>query len=311
MREYLRIEFDRADRTYRVGETVTGKVLIGSPRGDQCKAVRLRRFWRTHGKGNVDKGEPTVTRLHHGPLSTEHLHEFEFEFSAPPGPFTYHGTFLNVDHYVEVQVDLPWTRDPKRMEEFVLLPGKPLAPPPSLLETGEHPVEELVPGCSAAIGSIAVVVGLIALAGVGAMGLLFILAGGVFFLPWLKTVAEKRLGKASAYLTSLVVDPGGEAEVKVKLFPRKPTRINRAVFELQAKEVCVAGSGSSRRTHHHQIFKGATPLSGAGTLEEGKVQLFHGSIRIPEEAPASFKGGPTRSSGRRRYGWTSPAGPIG
>jgi hypothetical protein len=291
MKEYLRIEFDRADRTYRFGETVAGKVLIGAPRGDQCKAVRLRRFWRTHGKGNVDKGEPTVTRLHTGPLSGEHLHEFEFEFPAPPGPFTYHGRYLNVDQYVEVQVDLPWARDPKRIEEYVLVPGKPLAPPPTLLDVPENPVEDLVPGCTAAIGSVAMVVGLIMLFSGNTMGLLILIGGGFFYLPWLKTLAEKRLGKASAYLTSLVVDPGGKAEVEVKVFPRKPVRMNRAVFELQAREVCVSGSGSSRRTHHHKVFEGTSQLAGAGTLEGGKVRLFQGFVRVPKAAPASFKGG--------------------
>ncbi|NNM07414.1 MAG: hypothetical protein HKO65_20140, partial [Gemmatimonadetes bacterium] len=291
MREYLRIEFDRADRTYRVGETVAGKVLVGSPRGDQCKVVRLKRFWRTHGKGNVDKGEPTVTRLHTGPLSTDRLHQFEFEFPAPARPFTYHGRFLNVDQYVEVHVDLPWTRDPRRLEEYVLLPGRPSAPAPSLLEHRENPVEDLVPGCSAAIGSIALVVGLIAFASVGAMGLLFLLAAGFFFLPYFKTLAKKRLGRASAFLTSLVVDPGGEAEVEVRVFPGKTTRMNLAVLELQAREVCVAGTGSNRRTHSHEIFKGAASLSGPGTLEGGKSRLFKGSVRIPKDAPVSFKGG--------------------
>ncbi len=291
MREYLCIEFDREDRTYRVGESVTGKVLIRAPSGDQCKAVRLRTYWRTHGKGNADKGEPTVTRLHTGPLSREHLHEFRFEFPAPPGPFTYHGRFLNVDQYVEVQVDQPWARDPRRAEEYVLLPGLPVAPPPPLLEAPERPVEQVVPGCSAAIGSIAMVVGLIMMASVGAEGFLFLLAGGFFYLPYFKTLGETRMGNASAYLTSLVVAPGEKAEVEVKVFPRKLTRINMAVLEVAAQEVCVAGSGSSRRTHTHKLFKKVVALSGAMELEGREPHVFHGSVRIPEGVPTSFRGG--------------------
>ena len=226
MKEYLHIEFDRADRTYRVGEIVKGKVLIGAPRGDQCKAVRLKRFWRTHGKGNVDKGEPTVTHLHTGPLSVEDLHEFEFEFPSPPGPFTYHGRYLNVDQYVEVQLDVPWSRDPKRTEEYVLLPGNPVAPPPPLLDFPENPVEGMVPGCSAFLGSMAVVVGLVMLAAANALGIFALLLALVFFLPWLKTLGEKKLGNATAYLTSLVIEPGGEGGVEVKVSPKKKKGIS-------------------------------------------------------------------------------------
>ena len=113
MSESLRIKFGRSDRTYRFGERVTGWVMIQTPRGQECKRIQLKTFWRTHGKGNRDEGEPRVVTLHSGPLPDPVPHLFEFEFSAPPGPFTYHGRYLNVDHYVEAQVDLPWARDPK------------------------------------------------------------------------------------------------------------------------------------------------------------------------------------------------------
>ena len=38
-------------------------------------------------------------------------------------PLTYRGEYLNIDHYVDVRIDIPWSLDPKASEEFLVLAG--------------------------------------------------------------------------------------------------------------------------------------------------------------------------------------------
>ena len=38
-------------------------------------------------------------------------------------PLTYRGEYLNVDHYVDVRIDIPWRLDPTGSKEFLVLPG--------------------------------------------------------------------------------------------------------------------------------------------------------------------------------------------
>jgi hypothetical protein len=150
----------------------------------------------------------------------------------------------------------------------------------------------MFPGCSAAFGSLAMVVGVIALFSSGPLGLFFILAGGAFYLPYLKSLSERKLGKsASAYLSSLVVCPGNEVEVEVHVAPPKQVQLNRAYVEVKAQEVCISGSGSNRGTHRHKVFSAIQPLSGAVVLEGGKVKIMECSVKLPEEVPNSFRGG--------------------
>jgi hypothetical protein len=291
MSEILRIKFGRSDRTYRVGERVTGRVMVHTSRGDQCKAIRIRRYWRTHGKGNKDEGDVAGTTLHRGPLPDGGPHLFEFDFPAPPGPFTYRGRYLNVDQYVEARIDLPFARDPTIREEYVLLPGKPVVPSPILLEEPENPLKGVGAPLGGFIGIAVSIIGLSLILTANPVGLLFFLVGGVLFLPLLKKKADERLGKAaSARLTSVIVGPGEEVGVEVKVTPPKPVQLNRAFVELRAREICVSGSGSNRRTHRHTVYSGGTSLSGAITLEGGARKLLNGTLRIPEEAPTSFKG---------------------
>jgi hypothetical protein len=295
MRESLRIKFGRPDRTYRFGERVTGWVMIQTPRGQECKRLRLKTFWRTHGKGNRDEGEPRVVTLHSGPLPDAGPHLFEFDFPAPPGPFTYHGRYLNVDHYVEVQVDLPWARDPKCSEEYLLLPGKPASPPSRLLEAPPDTMTGIVSPLGLFLGIASSVFGLTMILAENLGGLIFLLVGFILSIPALRRWAANRMGRAaSAYLTSVVVGPGENAEVEVKVAPPKRVSMNRASMEMEAREICVSGSGSSRRTHRHTLYRKTAPLSGAVDLEGGEVRVFKGSIPLPDKAPLSFRGGANR-----------------
>lgn len=119
----IRIELDRANRTYEAGDRVTGRIVIVVTGDVNCRGVQLSRYWSTHGRGNRNRGPVHESTLYAGPLRRGQSYSFPFEFTAPATPFTYHGHFLNVDHYLVVNVDLAWARDPEVTEEFIVVPG--------------------------------------------------------------------------------------------------------------------------------------------------------------------------------------------
>jgi len=124
----LQIKFDREDRTYAGGETVTGRVYIRINNSMKSNGVTLTHQWRTHGRGNVSGGTKETVELEDArSYSPGEELEFSFSLRSPTYPVTYHGTMLNVDHYVSVEVNVPWAFDPKAEEDYVLVPGEPPA----------------------------------------------------------------------------------------------------------------------------------------------------------------------------------------
>ena len=122
----LRIEFDRKDRRYSGGETVTGRVLIRVNEAVKSKGITLTHQWRTHGRGNVTPGPNETVELEAARMySPGEEHELSFSLLSPSHPVTYRGTMINVDHYVSVQMNVPWAFNPKAEEDYVLVPGEP------------------------------------------------------------------------------------------------------------------------------------------------------------------------------------------
>ena len=95
----LRIEFDRKDRTYSGGETVTGRVFIRVNEAVKSSGIILTHQWRTHGRGNVTSGPKETVELESArSYSPGEVHELSFSLPSPTDPVTYHGTMINVDH---------------------------------------------------------------------------------------------------------------------------------------------------------------------------------------------------------------------
>ena len=122
----IRIEFDRKDRTYSGGESISGRVHIRVNEPVKSKGISLTHHWRTHGRGNVTSGPKQTILLESArSYSPGEAHELPFSVDAATHPVTYHGTLINVDHYVSVQMDVPWAFNPKAEEEYLLMPGEP------------------------------------------------------------------------------------------------------------------------------------------------------------------------------------------
>ena len=120
----LAIEFERSDRRYRPGETVSGKVTVQVNAKVQCNGLTVKRLWHTHGKGNYAEGSDSVEEVvFSGEWWPGETHAYPFAFEVPAAPVSYHGEVLNVDHYVAARADIPWAIDPKAEEDFLLLAG--------------------------------------------------------------------------------------------------------------------------------------------------------------------------------------------
>jgi len=118
------IEFAQPNRRYRGGETISGSVHVVAKQALTYDSITLTGFWRCHGYGLP------VTKEFHGAridavvhLVADERHSFPFSFVAPSEPVTYHGSDLNFDHYVRVEVDFPKGKIQECTEQYKLGPG--------------------------------------------------------------------------------------------------------------------------------------------------------------------------------------------
>lgn len=286
MSDGLRIEFERTDRRYIPGEVVRGRVVVSADHGDRCKAVTLVRRWRTHGMGNTARGNELELDLHTGPLEGDGPWELPFEVATPKGPITYHGTYLNVDHYVAAAIDIPWAFDPKVEEEFLLVPGdEPPSPPDALVEKVGPAAEAGKAGCGKAMGLLFALVGLVTLP----LGIIFIAVGVLLMFPKLfRRIATRKVGDVGAEVEPRRVGPGGTVRVRVKIEPPRDARINEVTATLKGRERCISGSGTDRTTHTHVLHDMPTVLSGPLALPAGVAREIEAELVVPEDAPWSF-----------------------
>ncbi|HEX9886528.1 MAG TPA: hypothetical protein VGA70_08575, partial [Longimicrobiales bacterium] len=280
----LRIAFSRGDRRYRAGEPVSGTVFARLAGSDRGRGVRLRWHWQTHGEGNRDRGETREIVLHEGTMDEGRMYELPFEFTAPSGPFTYHGNLVNVDHYVEATLDLAWAVDPSIEEEFILVPDPMLARLESNALVSTRKVTPKQKGCGPGIGGIVLIV-------IGANLLpvpgFFLVAIGLLILFW-RALAGMKLGKVATRLESAIIAPGEAVEVALGIQPTKAVHINGIEARLKGQETCVSGSGSDKTSHRHEIHAEASSLSGPRTLVGGQLNVIRGTIRVPRTDAYTF-----------------------
>ncbi len=123
----LLINFDRNDRLYRIGEQISGVVLVEVDNDITYSEIWITYRWRTHGKGNRDQGAEEKLTLAEEKTSfkARERREFPFRFAAPNGPVTYHGNLLNVDWYLTAQARSGPHGRFKSEQDFLLQAGDP------------------------------------------------------------------------------------------------------------------------------------------------------------------------------------------
>lgn len=280
----IEIRFDRSDRTWHGGETVSGEVMVRVNKDISCNGILLQHYWATHGRGNTDTGTKHDIRLCESqPLTAGEELRFPFEFSSELWPITYRGHYINVDHYVHVAVDVPWAIDPKHSEEFILLPGDC----PEAFTGDRSEVIELQDDAGSntelgLIGKLLIGVILIVLLGVlfmfAAILLPVALIGGAIYWIRKKAIAG-RLGDVEISTPVAIVGPGDSWPVGLAFTPKKTFRINEISAKVVAEESATSGSGTNSTTHKHKLYEEKQIIVPAGQLVAG--EQFAEQLQIP------------------------------
>ena len=281
----LRVVFDRTDRTYRGGEEVSGEVHVRVNQDVTCNGLAIEHFWQTHGRGNRASGGKQSSVVFQGEWRAGESFRYPFRFTAPAGPPTYQGTYLNVDHYVNVRVDIPWAFDPKLKEEYILLPGPQAYHQGSRLPTVQQ-AKSSFEKFGVPIGIAMVVFGFIFFCPIGPV----LIPGGliVLFFALRRTLAEGKIGKVHLLWSSTFAQPGGQVPVRVTFTPRQSSDLNGITAEIVGKEVCVSGSGTNRKTHTHKLYERTLTLASRGKVVAGRRISLDGYVSIPQTQAYSF-----------------------
>ena len=117
----ISIELDDPQGAYYLGDTVTGTVKILVNKDVNCSALKITGLWKTHGRGNTDRGKYGEHTAFEGIMKAGEVKTIPFNILVEGVPLTYRGEYLNIDHYVDVRIDIPWSLDPKASEEFLVL----------------------------------------------------------------------------------------------------------------------------------------------------------------------------------------------
>jgi len=282
----LQIVFDRPDRTFRGGDEVTGTVHVRVNQEVRCNGLVVEHFWQTHGRGNTATGPKQKQVLFQGNLRAGETLSYRFTFPVPNGPPTYHGTYLNVDHYVAAHVDIPWAFDPKCREEYVLLPcGRDWGYRPALTNASQN-FKKFFSMAGVPVGVLLIVLGLI----FPCPFALFLIPAGciAIFFSLRKILAEKKIGTVKLSWGALTASPGESFPLEIRFTPRHSSALNGITAKLVGVERCVSGSGTNKHTHTHKLYERTVPLVQACQVTAGRPVRVQGNVPIPQTDAFSF-----------------------
>lgn len=301
------------------GDDVSGTVKVLAHKDVEPRGLVIEQLWSTHGRGNhheevVAKQVEAVTRWQAG-----QSYEFPFHFTAPEKPVSYHGHYINVDHYVRARADLAWATDPKSVEDYLVAPGETSAEAYVTAATKkETPPVQQAGGCGKVIGWILLPVLLPLLIMLLVMILPFVLIAGLVMFLRVK-LAERVVGKVEATILAPsieglkkggivsklklggsglkggthVVGPGSTVPVRLAFTPRRDVNLNVAKMVVTATEEAVSGSGTNSTTHRHMLWEETLTLVEQGVLPAGEPVDVTAQLQLPDtdafslEAPSN------------------------
>ncbi len=113
---------------FRPEEAIEGTVTILPDSAVNCKHLYVRLEWHTEGRGTQFRQKIEELDLYQGDLQGLVPRTFDFSFRLPDEPWSYDGYYVSVVWAIAVQIDVPWGRDVKYEEQFLLLPQREAAP---------------------------------------------------------------------------------------------------------------------------------------------------------------------------------------
>lgn len=109
-------------------EFVQGTVTVIPDSDVNCKHLYVRLEWHTEGRGTQFRQKIQEMDVFQGSLQANMPRSFEFDFQLPEEPWSYEGHYISIIWAIAVQLDVPWGRDVKSEEPFLLLPERDEAP---------------------------------------------------------------------------------------------------------------------------------------------------------------------------------------
>ena len=285
----ISVEFDRDNVTYYAGEFVSGTMILELEKKTNCRSVTASLGWYAHGAGNDAATIVETLTVHSGELEPG-VYRFPFRFNLPPGPYTYHGHYLNVDWYVEGTADVPWATDPKGDEDFILLPSRDVRPPdpelPAHTEATDTGMAGIIVG--AGIAALSVLCGLygiveeedFGMACCAAIGL--IIAAVALYYGFHRFLATRLVGDVRFGAEPWPVHPNDTFTHTITFTPKRKMLVNAITATLVGKEEVVEGHGSDRTTHTNVLFEQSVEVASNGTLEGKQEVTFRAAFTIPD-----------------------------
>ena len=268
----------------RGGATLSGVVVVKPDKEIQCKGLVVRTIWSTHGRGNVDTAEVASQSLFQGTWQSGQEYRYPFTLATAVWPPTYHGSYLNVGHYVAAQAKVSWSIDPKAQVEYRVVANDA---PADLKPTAAAPKQSGF--IAAAILGVIAVLFVTAFVPLLLIAMLFL--GPILGLTYVyKVILPKRVtGPVTCDLASAKVRAGQNVKANLVFTPARRSTINGIEWKIRCVEECVSGSGSNRRTHTCELFQDTVPVCGPTELKPGEKQSFELDYKLPANAAPSLK----------------------
>jgi hypothetical protein len=110
--------------SFKPVDMLQGTVIIYPDGEFNCKHLFVRLEWHTEGRGTQYREKVAELDLFQGLFQDSMPKSFDFEFQLPEEPWCYEGFYVNVVWGVTVQLDVPWTKDLRQEELFILAPDR-------------------------------------------------------------------------------------------------------------------------------------------------------------------------------------------
>lgn len=109
---------------FRPAEFVQGSVTVIPDSDVKCNHLYVRLEWHTEGRGTQFRQMVQEVDVFEGMLQANMPRSFEFDFQLPEEPWSYEGHYISIVWAIAVQLDVPWGRDVKHEEPFLLVPER-------------------------------------------------------------------------------------------------------------------------------------------------------------------------------------------
>jgi hypothetical protein len=286
----LQIHLEKRDRNYAIGEMLIGLVEAHATRPINCTALTLTPEWRTHGKGNVAKGETATITLFSGRWEPGETKRYPFSIHVPVAPITYHGQILNVDWFLKARAHVAWAIDPKTEESFTVVPdlSKPDCKPRTDLWPEERrPDQTMREGVlTAALFFGVVIFGLPKV-------IVFIAVLSCLSLV-MKHIREKivlrRLGPIDISIDPSMAQSGDrEIALRVSFEPHVAAELRTVTAKFVARERVISGNSDSDERYTQLLHEETAVLDPGRRLVPGQRVTLRHRLKLPTGAPPSFE----------------------